>query len=70
MDVAAQARPGAQYSVTSAINRTGVLDERYSYSPYGKTTVLKANFTPKVNNQSTIDAEYTYTSADSTPELA
>jgi len=52
----------SQYSVTSAINRnTGVVDERYNYSPYGEATVLDANFVAKTVNESDIGNEYLYT---------
>ncbi len=34
----------ASYNVTSAINISGAVIERYDYSPYGKPTILDANF--------------------------
>jgi RHS repeat-associated protein len=40
------------FNVTALLNASGVVLERYAYTPYGKTTVLDADFTLDANNLS------------------
>ena len=52
--------PATVLIIVNAINRiSGNIDERYSYSPFGETTILDDVFNPKLNNDRTINAEYT-----------
>ena len=61
--------PATVLIIVNAINRiSGNIDERYSYSPFGETTILDDVFNPKLNNDRTINAEYTYTGRRLDPE--
>lgn len=44
----------ANYNVTAVVNNSGVVQERYDYTPYGKVTFLAASFTPLMTQATTI----------------
>lgn len=58
----------ANYNVTAVADDSGNIVERYAYSPYGKVTVLDANFSTVSGNISTIANEYMYTGRRLDPE--
>jgi len=55
-------------NVTAITDNTGTVLERYAYSPYGKVTVLNADFSLDADNKSDIDNEYLYTGRRLDPE--
>ena len=58
----------ANFNVTSVMNASGTVVERYIYTPYGEPTVLDADFSPDPNGVSDIDNEYLYTGRRLDPE--
>jgi RHS repeat-associated protein len=49
----------ANWNVTAVTNTSGVVQQRYSYSPYGVVTILNPDFTPWTGTD-TIGFEYLY----------
>ena len=49
------------YNVTSLVNSTGAVVERYHYDPYGKASIMEPDFTLRANNTSLIQNELTFT---------
>jgi hypothetical protein len=58
LDERRYACPDANANVTAIVDDAGAVTERYEYTPYGVTTVLAPNFTPRTT--STADWETTY----------
>jgi YD repeat-containing protein len=54
----------ANNNVTAVVNNAGAVVERFTYTPYGVSTVLDASFTAKTNNYSTIAWNYRYTTRE------
>ncbi|MCA9076878.1 MAG: RHS repeat-associated core domain-containing protein, partial [Planctomycetaceae bacterium] len=52
---------GANYHVLAITDDTGSVLERYHYDPYGRSTVLDADFTADADGVSDIDNAYTFT---------
>jgi hypothetical protein len=48
----------ANWNVTAVTNSTGAIQERFTYTPYGVSTVPDASFEPKSGNNSTIAWNY------------
>lgn len=48
----------ANFNVTSIVDRTGAVVERYGYDPYGNRTVLDANFAPDADGVSDVGLLY------------
>ena len=57
----------ANFNVTAVTNSTGAVQERFTYTPYGLSTVLDASFVPKSGNNSTIAWNYRYTTREYDP---
>lgn len=57
----------ALYSVTCVVNASGVVQERFAYSPYGESTVLNADFSVK-SGGSSIDWQHRFTGRRRDPE--
>ncbi|MFO0915743.1 MAG: RHS repeat-associated core domain-containing protein [Pirellulales bacterium] len=51
----------ANFNVTALVNAAGTVFERYYYSPYGKLSVLDANFAADADGASDVANSFTYT---------
>jgi len=51
----------ANYNVTAVVDNSGVVVERYDYSPYGQVTFLAANLAPLMTQATTIGNTHLYT---------
>ena len=58
----------ANFNVTAIVDETGTVEERYSYTPYGKVTVLEPNYSPDPDNKSDVNNEILYTGRRRDPE--
>ena len=58
----------ANMNVTAALNSSGVVVERYQYSPYGEMTILEADFDVAGSQVSSIGNEFLYTGRRLDPE--
>lgn len=59
----------ANWNVTAVTNNIGAVQERFTYTPYGISTVLDASFAPKSGNNSTIAWNYRYTTREYDPNM-
>ena len=50
----------ANMNVTALVNTSGTVLERYAYTPYGKVTVLNADWSPDADNKSDYDNSILY----------
>src|SRR5690606_14581690 len=58
----------ANFNVTAALDVSGVVAERYQYSPYGEVTILEADFDVAGSQVSSIGNEFLYTGRRLDPE--
>jgi RHS repeat-associated protein len=58
----------ANFNVTALVNASGFVVERYAYSPYGKATVLEADFTPNADNLSDFSSTTLFAGRELDPE--
>jgi RHS repeat-associated protein len=58
----------ANFNVTAAIDNSGTVVERYSYTPYGEVTVLDLDFAADADGASDIGSTHLYTGRERDPE--
>ncbi len=70
LDETVYALQDANWNVVALVSSAGTVVERFRYTPYGRSTVLDANFTADSDGISDYDWEYRFTSREYDSETA
>ncbi len=70
LDESLYALQDANWNAAALVSSTGTVVERFRYTPYGRSTVLDANFTADADGISDYDWEYRFTSREYDSETA
>ncbi len=70
LDESLYALQDANWNITALTDTSGTVVERFRYTPYGRSTVLDANFTADADGMSDYDWEYRFTSREYDGETA